>query len=191
MADRYLYLLRHGQYHTASEHPRHGELTGLGRRQARRVATRLRRLPIEVIRHSGVPRARETAEIIAEKLPDAPLKKSPLLREGFPSAPPKHLARIAIPKPRLARDRERLQAAHRKFFRACRGRDRHELIVGHGNAIRFLVCLGLGGDVRDWWRLAALHCGLTVIRVSPAPRGQVLVSLNDVGHLPPAMQTFR
>jgi broad specificity phosphatase PhoE len=65
-----IYLIRHGQSedNTAARYQApDSPLTEKGRDQARFAAERVSRLPIEAVVASPLPRARETAEIIAAK----------------------------------------------------------------------------------------------------------------------------
>lgn len=81
-----LYLVRHGKAdwpgweRPDDERP----LTANGHRQVRRVAKLLRRLKVEptVILTSPLPRARQTAESIAERL-GVELRDEPVLGKGF------------------------------------------------------------------------------------------------------------
>jgi broad specificity phosphatase PhoE len=80
-----LHLVRHGEseanrLHVISNRALPHPLTELGRRQARDVAERFRDASIDRIYASPVPRARETAEILARAL-GAPLELADALRE--------------------------------------------------------------------------------------------------------------
>jgi len=84
---RFLFLVRHG------EAPGDGELSEAGREQARLTGERLRDVPFGGIYHGPLPRAAQTAELIAASLPGVPLTfndaghLSPELRwTGFPPA---------------------------------------------------------------------------------------------------------
>jgi broad specificity phosphatase PhoE len=88
MGIKTLYLVRHGQYHTEKGAAKHGKLTALGRRQAKRAGKRLASIDLHVMHHSDMVRAAETAQIIASALGTViPIRSSQLLREGVPTLP--------------------------------------------------------------------------------------------------------
>ncbi len=70
------------------------------------------------------------------------------------------------------------------------GRDRQELVVAHGNVIRWLVTRVLGVDPESWLVMSIGHASLTVLRIEPTGEARLL-ALGDVGHLPPNLQTGR
>jgi len=192
MVQRILYLVRHGQYDSASlQHDkRAGGLTKLGKQQAARAATQLAKLPISIIHHSDLRRAVETAGIIHAKLPDIPLQASRLLRECIPYPPltiPEWMS--LIPQSDMeAGAKQAIQAIHH-FCKPTRGADKHELLVCHGNIIRFFVACAIGAPLEAWVNMDITHCGVTEIRVDPSG-GLRLIAHNDVGHLPLNMRTF-
>ena len=180
MADRHLYLIRHGQYDRARESPTLGRLTPLGRRQARHLAKALRTLPVDVIHHSTLVRAQETAEILGEVI-DAPMTRSSLLREGLPGMRGKRP--IAVQRATM----ERFDRALAKFFKRTRGRDRHELIVCHGNLIRYVMLKALEVDTRAWARIQVpCFCSVTRMTIRGRTGWKILESYGDASHLPVA-----
>jgi len=76
----------------------------------------------------------------------------------------------------------------------------HELVVCHGNVLRYLVCRALNVTVHAWVNLHPVyHCSLTRIIIAPnlieeardaGIKLATLFSYNDVQHLPPAQRTF-
>ena len=84
---RYLYFVRHGQAKHVGD-GFHNKLTPLGRKQARLTARRLAQWPIAALYSSDMPRAVESAEIIAPMLGGLRLRRMKLLREMTPSAIP-------------------------------------------------------------------------------------------------------
>ena len=186
MAKRILYLVRHGQYR--SDGPLASEaLTALGRRQADRLGRRLREVGIQVVHHSNMPRARETALRIVDQLPPLPLRSTRLLREGIPNIAPHFAAPFRPPRSEQLATKARMDRAFERFFRPCRS-ERRELLVAHGNVIRYLVRRALGDTSHRWWQLEIQQCSLSIVEVSL--ERCALVSFNDVGHLPARMQTF-
>jgi len=188
MGLRYLYLVRHGQYRMASDEPRYGSLTDLGRRQAKRLGKRLAEIEFDSVTTSDLTRAQETAAILHDCIGGPEVAVSAALREGLPSLA-SHW-QFKLPRSRLRADRARMDIAFEKFFRPPRGGERHELIVGHGNCIRYLVRKALGDPTSRWWRMEILQCSLSIVCVRQRPGSSSLVSFGDVGHLPRKMQTF-
>jgi len=89
-ATRHLLLIRHGQYNLQGTNDKERSLTDLGKQQAAVTAARLATLslPYSHITHSNMTRAIETAEIVAEALPNTPvLPADTILREGAPIRP--------------------------------------------------------------------------------------------------------
>lgn len=66
--------------------------------------------------------------------------------------------------------------------------DRHELIVAHGNLIRYLICRVLGASPRAWASMRINNCGLSEVVVE-SDGSLTLASYNDTGHLPPRLVT--
>jgi len=183
MGMRRLLFLRHGQYDEDDT----GELTPLGMKQARITARALAAEPLDVIHTSTLLRARQTAAIIAEVFPHLTPRASSLLCEAIPTKLPKRLAHHVEPG-RVAKDRVRVAKAAKRLFRPARS-GRTELVVCHGNIIRYLFCVSLGVKPETWIRLHTHHCGLTEIVVLPS--GQLRgVRYNDLGHLPHALRTM-
>jgi len=81
-----IYLVRHGESETNAGDRHHGpsaRLTALGHRQARFVARRCAKLPVEIIISSGFPRADETADYIVRSV-GRPVEQSALFAERRP-----------------------------------------------------------------------------------------------------------
>ncbi|HLF26717.1 MAG TPA: histidine phosphatase family protein [Anaerolineae bacterium] len=191
MAKRILYLVRHGQQdskHTPAD-DLGGRLTALGRQQAALTARRLAQLPIRAIHHSDLRRAAETASIIARKFQEAPLRQSRRLRECIPTIPWAFSEYFAeLPATALARDQRQAESVFKTHFRAARSDERHEVVVCHGNLIRYLVCRALCVPPEAWMNLDICNCGISIVSIEP--KRMVLIAHNDVGHLPPALTTF-
>ena len=180
--ERILHFVRHGQYVASPEHLA-GMLTGLGKTQARRVAKKLREVPVAALHVSDLTRAIETAEIISGALGGLRLRKTKILRETRPTA----IRGRHVPLAARAVARENLDAIVERFFRRS-NTARHEVIVCHGNMIRALVCRVLGVRLGAWLRMRVHNCGITRVTVRQNGRAQLL-SFNDVGHLPQRMLT--
>jgi serine/threonine-protein phosphatase PGAM5 len=189
MVMRILYLVRHGHYHADKGTAKYGKLTALGKRQAKRVGRRLAALDLHAMHHSDMLRAAETAEIIAGELDIAiPIKSSKLLREGVPTVPCPWLPNLT--RAEAQRDRARMDAAYERYFKSPRRGQREELLVAHANIIRYFVSRAMGDSVVKWARVSLLQGSLTVIGVGPVSGRAMLMSFNDVGHLPSTMHTF-
>jgi predicted AlkP superfamily pyrophosphatase or phosphodiesterase len=80
---------------------------------------------------------------------------------------------------------ERLAA--RRLVPAPAG-DRHELVVAHGNVIRWLVTRALAVDSEAWLGMSIGHASITVLSIDGKGIVRVL-AVGDVGHLSPGMQT--
>lgn len=188
-ATRTLYLVRHGHYDPAVKDTDGGALTSLGIAQARLVAARLRGLPVEftVLRASTMTRADQTARIIAQSLPGLTLQPTALLRECTPRT--RRADIMAQEKPAdLDAAEKQLDEAFATYFVPAPGTERNELLVCHGNVIRYFVTKALGVDTQSWLGLSLTHCSVTVIRVAPDGTLKVL-SFGDTGHIPPNLQS--
>ena len=189
---RTIYLIRHGEYdHDDERDPDVGRaLVPLGREQARLVGERLRDLPVELtsLHASTMTRARQTAEIVAGCLPDLELQLTRDLRECLPPTRRADVAAGYDPAepPACA---EQLARAWERCFTPPDGRDEHDVLVCHGNVIRWFVCRTLEVDPEAWLGMNIGNCSLTVIRVYGNDLRK-LVSFGDVGHIPPALQTY-
>jgi probable phosphoglycerate mutase len=66
--------------------------------------------------------------------------------------------------------------------------DRHDLLVTHNFVISWFVREVLDAPSWRWLGINQANAGLTIIRVRSA-KPAVLVSHNDLGHLPPELRT--
>jgi serine/threonine-protein phosphatase PGAM5 len=189
---RTLILIRHGDYD--DQDPRDAEvgraLVPLGREQARLAGVRLAALParIDALYASTMTRARETAEIIAASLPGLRPELVRDLRECTPPTWRQDIARRLEPG-EADSCRAQIERAFARFFVPAPGEDRQEVLVCHGNVIRWFCCRALGVDPMAWGGMTIANCSLTIIRVLPDGALR-LVSFDDVGHIPPALQTY-
>ena len=188
---RTLYLIRHGDYNYRDKHdPDIGKgLIPLGIAQARLVASRLRSLPVKMtsLYSSTMTRARQTAMVINEEFPNLKLQQTRLLRECVPPTWRKDIMAKEDPK-EVMECKNRLDKAFAQFFKPSPEMDRHDIIVCHGNVIRYFVTKVLGVDSMSWLGMTINNCSLTVVRIYP--NGSMkLVSFNDIGHIPPNMRT--
>ena len=191
MAKKTIILVRHGQYHPALEKELE-RLTTLGRKQAKYAGKRLKEIKIDRIVHSTMPRAVETAAIIKKELGFRGVVDScDTLREcvpGFPEKLRKKFGHTDVEK--LAKSEAQLEKAYKKYFKKPK-KDTVEVVVCHGNVIRYLVCKVLGIDTLTWMKLDILQCGMSVVVLrSKGAHHAILLSHNDVGHIPIKQRTF-
>ena len=200
MATRAVYLIRHGQ-HRQLEYDKasgltveqanklDGGLTPIGVEQAQLTAQRLSSLPITAIHCSTLSRAAETAMIISQKLPDIPVHRSRGLWECIPCVPAalaQDLARIFTGD--LSPGQKQAARAFDRYFKRARGDDKHEILVCHGNLIRYLACRVLQALPESWVNMGSNNCGVSQVLIKPDGRMR-LMSYNDVGHLPDRLRT--
>lgn len=187
MASRFLYLVRHGE---AAEG---GGLSDAGEEQARRTGERLKNLPVDRIHHSPLPRAAQTARLIAGWLPGVPVAESAAVGDYIPAdldpaaLPPSH-ARLVNGYTMAERSEgAALARAAIEQFAGPPGEgpadDVHELIVTHNFLIGWFIAHALHAPDSRWIGLNQQNCALTVIlyRKGLPP---ALVSFNDAAHLP-------
>lgn len=194
MPQRTLTLIRHGQSEKDGDDPR---LTALGREQADLTGQALSEKRINTIHYSTLVRAEETAEIIARHFPDVPMTGHDLLWEGVPPIPPVFLDYYAqqadIDLADAPITKKRFDAAYYQLFRPAKESNVHELIICHGNIIRYLITRALKIDPATWAYLSVDNCSLSQIVIGPnniPSEGQfgeivnILRFCNATGHLP-------
>jgi serine/threonine-protein phosphatase PGAM5 len=189
---RTIVLVRHGVYD--EEDPRDPEvgraLVPKGEEQARLTGARLARPPIHVdaLHASTMTRARQTAEIIGQALHGIKPRLSGDLKECTPpTAREDVMARQRAGGPDSCQ--QGLERAWARYFRPSGRRDSTDVIVCHGNVIRYFVSRALGLDPRLWLNMTIANCSVSVVEVRPDGSTR-LVSFDDVGHLPPEMQVY-
>jgi broad specificity phosphatase PhoE len=196
-ATRYLYLARHGEAYGEGASDG-GGLTAQGRRQAALLGRRLRGSAVSVVHHGPLPRAAQTAQLIADQLDDVPavsVHSSELAGDYLPYLPERDelpgdcadfllrfldgfSAEERIRGPVLAR-----QAVER-FTGPVPGREeRHELVVTHNFLIGWLVRHATDAPNWRWLGFNHANAALTVIRYAPGRPSAVLL-YNDMRHLP-------
>jgi len=210
-ANRILVLVRHGQYNQEGKTDEENYLTQLGRRQADVTGQRLALLYARYLKKtdetgkevtdkknfklvkSSMTRATETANIILEHLPgDIQHSSCDLIREG-PPCPPEPPITSWNPEPHeFYQEGARIEAAFRKYFhRAEPSQEKTsvEVLVCHGNVIRYFVCRALQLDPRAWLRMGVHNGSITVLVIKPSGRVSLL-ELGGAGHFQPDLLTF-
>ncbi|KAL1428445.1 hypothetical protein MTO96_002821 [Rhipicephalus appendiculatus] len=193
--NRYLYLIRHGQFNVNGTTDKECALTELGRKQADMTGQRLKQTGIPFTRmvHSTMERATETAEIIHKHLQSLPMEPCELICEGAP-VPPEPPFRSTGWSPSARNffvEGARIEAGFRKYFHRApptQQEDSHEIIVCHTNVIRYWVCRALQLPPEAWLRLSLPHCSTSIVKITPL--GDVsLQALGCAGHMPMEMIT--
>src|SRR4051794_1783548 len=219
MPQKTIILVRHGQTDNSKPPPdRLGNgLTPRGVTQAELTGRRLAPLPVTAIRHSTARRAEETARAIASYFPQAPVEADSLLLECIPAYPQpfidwySHLSteqqlsddldtpsgmafwlnlwQTRVPWSVMQDEIAQAEAAFAKYFTPPGGRDECEIIVCHGNIIRYLMLRVLQAPPELWLNADIQNCGTCEIVIRDGGKMQ-LISFNDTGHLPQDMRIF-
>jgi serine/threonine-protein phosphatase PGAM5 len=189
---RTIILIRHGEY----EHDEDCDedvgcgLVVLGRQQARLTGDRLKAMPIAFtsIQASAMTRARQTGEIIAERFPGLDLVLQRDIRECTPSTRRNDI--MADLKPGEAAECEtNLEAAWQRIFVPASDANEYDIVVCHGNVIRWFATRILEVDPMAWLGMSVANCSLTVVQVR-ADGSKKLIAFADSGHLPYSMTTY-
>jgi len=185
-APKIVYLVRHGAYDEAANAASRlgGALTPTGVEQAHLVGARLRAMPVEIaaLRSSPLIRARQTAVVIADELGGRVVEIEPRLEECTPPTWRRD-AIAGTPAEELAACRAQLERLVAELFRPSPDGVRHEILVAHGNVIRYLVTRALRVDPQAWLEMSIGHASVTQIRIEENGTFRV-ISVGDVGHLP-------
>ncbi|XP_067106197.1 serine/threonine-protein phosphatase PGAM5, mitochondrial-like [Osmerus mordax] len=186
-ATRHIFLIRHSQYNLNGTVDKERVLTPLGREQAEFTGQRLAALGLkyDVLIHSTMTRATETANIISKHLPDVDLVSCDLLREGAPIEPVPPIS--WKPDCVYHEDGARIEAAFRRYIHradAKQTEDSYEIIVCHANVIRYFVCRALQFPPEGWLRLGLNNGSITWVTVRPSGRVGLRM-MGDSGFMPP------
>lgn len=189
----YVYLIRHGMYDydsTVTDDAKGNRLNALGHEQAALTGKRFAGLPIRVrsLVTSNYLRALETAEDMGREMKMKPVVDT-LLHECTPSFESRpEYTRIASDEEMVACEAN-LAAAFAKYLVPTPEADTYDVLVAHGNVIRWLVCKSLSMDPQLWRRFTIGNCSATALVV--APDGTVrMASYSDTGHIPVEKQTW-
>ena len=144
---------------------------------------------IDALYTSTMTRARQTASVIHDEFPHLELQKTRILRECTPTTWREDVMKRLEPNEATECEAQ-LEKAFKEFFIPSPTEDRHEVLVCHGNVIRYLVTRAQGVDPHSWLQMSVGNCSITTIRIKADGSFKIL-SVGDVGHLPPNMQTGR
>jgi serine/threonine-protein phosphatase PGAM5 len=188
---RYVYLIRHGAYDRVDslDDRTANAMNALGHEQARLLGERLRGLPVHprILVSSGLTRARETGDEIGTILGRRCERDSSLEECG----PPGLRDSVVTDADRAEQDAcvAQLETAWATYLRPSPAADAHDVLVCHGNVIRWFVTRALGADTRRWLSMTIGNASLTIVAVRPDGSTR-LVMFSDVGHIPVEKQTW-
>lgn len=188
---RTIYLIRHGLYDRDDKvDDRVGNgLNDVGRDQASLVGRYLAALPVKMtsLTSSTLTRARETADLMGTALGMTGVRDS-LLSECTPISERADWLQGEAPA-EVAACELNLIAAWDKYVRPSPEADTHDVLVAHGNVIRWFLAKALADDSRKWNRLEVGHGSITALTVAADGRVRV-VKVSDATFLPVAKQTY-
>ncbi len=219
MGRKHIFIVRHGQtdptFHP--DDGLGGRLTDLGRAQAARTGQWLAGHPVRAIHHSALRRAAETAQIISQQCPDPlPLHSSDLLREVIPYIPPDFidwylanalaLTQNAVDVPprfipwidawphqtsmeELSRGFDQARRAYDHYFCPSPGPGSVDVLVCHGNILRYFVVCALQAPLETWINTDIYNCGISEVVIEENGTA-LLLAHNGASHLPADMLTF-
>ncbi|MEQ2164849.1 hypothetical protein GOODEAATRI_010898 [Goodea atripinnis] len=142
-----------------------------GREQAELTGQRLAALGLkyDVLIHSSMTRATETAHIISKHIPaKVALNLFTVLQQYH-------------------EDGARIEAAFRRYIHRAdpkQKEDSYEIIVCHANVIRYFVCRALQFPPEGWLRIGLHNGSITWLTIRPSGR-VALRTLGDAGFMPP------
>jgi len=190
---RYLYLVRHGEQLDAEHGMPDGRLSPRGVRQAEAIADRLSGVPFDAAWTSPLQRAQETSEIVQRRLPSLVIEPHTLLMDCIPSGPDPALPGAfegffgSVTPEQIEAGKAQMADAVDEWMVPTLD-DRNELLITHNFVIGYFVREAFGADPWRWIGVNQANCGLTIIRVRSA-KPPILVTYNDLGHLPAELRT--
>ncbi|NEM90362.1 histidine phosphatase family protein [Galbitalea soli] len=189
----YLYLIRHGEQQDAEYGLPDGPLSERGKRQARAIAERLGGVPFTGAWHSPLTRAEDTARIMTERMPALESEPSALLMDCIPSGPTPDMPHSfeqffgGVTPEQIEAGEAQMTDAVAEWMTPTH-EDRHDLLITHNFVIGWFVRETFGAAPWRWMGVNQANCGLTIIRVRSA-KPPVLITHNDLGHLPAELRT--
>jgi serine/threonine-protein phosphatase PGAM5 len=164
---------------------------GAGHQQARLLAARLDGYPVVFtsLQASTMTRARETPELLAKAFPSLSLTLHDDIRECTPPTTRQDIMRELEPGEAEACAAELEKAWKRLLVPAQAGSDEHDIVVCHGNVIRWFMARVVGNRAENWLTASIANCSVTVVQVR-ADGSTKLISFADSGHIPWRMTTY-
>lgn len=184
-------LVRHGNYvPDPNASPQLGPgLSPLGVAQAHLAGSRLAALPkkFDGLFVSPLQRARDSAAAMAE---DFPARTFDVVDDLAECTPPGRGVPVANNAERQAQEacKAQLERVFARYFKPAVDQERADMLVCHGNVIRYLVARTLGVDTKAWTAMSVGHASMTTIRIEADGTVRV-IAVGDVGHLPPTLRT--
>lgn len=188
----FVYLVRHGMYDrdtTATDDRVSNGLNALGHEQARLTGERLATLGVRFDRlvSSEYLRAKQTADDMAQAMRMTPVRDA-ALNECYPTSHSARLMAQVTPAEVSECDSARV-VQWARYFTPTPEHDTHDVLVCHGNVIRWTLLRAVGADPANWHQHDVGNGSVTVIAVRPD--GSVRVAAySDTGHLPAGKQTW-
>ena len=147
-------------------------------------------------------RAKETAQLIAKELQHVHkdvhiAKPDPMLNEALPAPMIPIRPDIKGATEEIDTHHHRIEKAFERYFYRDNesmdddqdDEDEFEIIVCHGNVIRYFFCRALQIPPEAWLRMSIFNCSLTYLMIRP--NGTVSARmLGDIGHLKYEESTF-
>ena len=189
----FIYLVRHAEQQDAEHGLPDGPLSARGKKQARAVADRLSSVPLTGLWTSPLQGAVDTSAVIAGKIKSLTPQPSTLLFDCYPTGPTPDMPRSfdsffgGVTPEQIDAGKAQMSDAVAEYLAPAIG-DRHDLLVTHNFVIAWFVREVLDAPAWRWLGINQANCGLTIIRVRSA-KPPVLVTHNDLGHLPPDLRT--
>lgn len=188
MTTRTLLIVRHGFADAL------GNLTEAGREQCHHLGRRLAALPVDIVWHSPLARAGDSAALLAEHLGPVLVEEADELVDHVPFVPPPHEVAASswagffdgYDEAEALAGRRIADGLTARFTvpPAPGARSTHEVLVTHAYPVAWLVRESLGAPPRAWLSLTAIaNTGLTVIDFT-AGEPPTVRQVNDQSHLP-------
>ena len=188
---RTIVLVRHGNYDNdpAVDEKIGPHLSPIGVAQAHLAGAALMGLPLHFdhLYASPMQRARDTAAVIAGDFPGRHFEVVDDLAECTPPTRRSEITKDDKPA-ELAACKDKLDRVFARFFKPAKAGDQADMLVCHGNVIRYLVTRALGVDTAAWLEMSVGNASITTIRVEADGRFKI-IAVGDVGHIPPNMRT--
>ena len=189
-ATRTVVLVRHGNYvpDPAADAKLGPGLSPLGLAQSHLAGARLSaQARFDGLYVSPLQRARDTAAAMAE---DFPSRRFDVVDDLAECTPPVRGTPAATPEEAKTQEacKAQLDKAFARFFKPAAGSEHTDMLVCHGNVIRYMVVRALGVDSASWLGMSVGHASMTTIRVE-ADGTMRVIAVGDVGHVPPTLRT--